>query len=237
MNKISDLYDILLTNYGYQNWWPLLKEKKCLYKAEFNKREKTEDEKFEICIGAILTQNTSWKNVEATLISLKEEGLLDFPSLDRISHSELSRRIKKAGYFNQKTKKIKYLLSFIKSELNGSIDALGDYGICTAREMLLSVWGIGKETADSILLYAFNMPVFVVDSYTRRIFFRLGIIDGDEEYDEIRELIEGSIPDDTSVYKEYHGLLVEHAKAHCRRKPYCMECPVSSICIFNEANN
>lgn len=235
MTQYDIVYKKLLFAYGHQNWWPIIINGGSEYLSEFNKRRRTSMERLEICLGAILTQNTNWKNVEASLIVLKESGSMNVQQLADISRQELAYIIRSSGYFNQKAKKIKNFIKFIQYRLSGDIDNLDRLDLPEARNALLSVWGIGRETADSMLLYAFDRPVFIVDAYTRRIFYRLGYIDGDEEYDDIRYQIEYDLPQDILIYKEYHGLLVKHAKLFCRKKPVCEECPIQGLCLFYES--
>lgn len=236
LDKVSLVYDRLLERYGRQYWWPIVEGNESRYLPEYSNREKTGIEKLEIAIGAVLTQNTSWKNAEQTLLELKKKGVLNLESLLCLSHDEIAVLIKKSGYYNQKAKKIKELVGFIQEKLSGRIEQLSMSGSDKARNELLSLWGIGRETADSILLYAYDMPFFVIDAYTRRIFYRTGLIDGDEEYDDLRFYIESSLPKDIAVYKEYHGLLVEHGKIHCRKTPSCRACPLADICVYYESN-
>lgn len=201
MNKI---YNQLLKHFGEQYWWPSLSSEK--------------DEKIlEICIGAILTQNTSWNNVEKSIKILKENNLFDIKNISKIPEKELALLIKSSGYYNQKARKIKELIKFLdsKKEIN--------------RNNLLEIWGIGKETADSILCYAFNKPFFVVDAYTKRIFSRLGIKEID--YDEIQSLVSKNL--DSENFNEFHALLVKLGKEYCKKVPECNKCPLNKDCKFN----
>jgi len=199
-NDLKDLYNILFTLYGAQGWWPTLKKGYHLNDYSF---PNTQNEVFEVCIGAILTQNVSWKNVEKTLKNLKELNSLTPKNLLALEEEKLKAAIKPAGYFNQKAKKLKFFTEFFLS-LNGRTPG---------REELLSLWGIGKETADSMLLYAFKVPTFVVDTYTKRLCLNFNLIKENEEYDAIKELFEKSIKPDLKVYQEFHALIVEHAKS------------------------
>ena len=201
------IYDSLLKHFGKQYWWPTLSRNK----------------KLEICVGAILTQNTAWKNVEKALRNLINENLLNLEALNKINQKKLESLIKSAGYYRQKAKKIKALIKFLITKKKPS------------RKNLLAIYGVGKETADSILLYAFNKPIFVVDAYTRRIFSRLGMLNENLSYDEIQEIFEANLPRDTELFKEYHALIVELGKNYCKKKsPSCEECPLNSICKFKQ---
>ena len=195
MNEVEAAYRSLLESYGRQGWWPA-------------------DTAYEVVVGAILTQNTNWKNVDKALANLIGKNKLSRAAIKKLSTKELSILIKPAGYYNQKAKKLKKFVSY-----NGKV----------TRVTLLSIWGIGPETADSILLYAYNRPYFVVDAYTKRIFSRLGLIKTDD-YEKIREYFESKLPKSIEVYKEFHALIVELAKRYCKRKPLCKECPLAGMC-------
>ncbi len=205
-NFLVEVYDELFKAFGPQHWWP-------------------GDTPLEIAIGAILTQNTNWKNVEKAIDNLKKRNLIDVDGLLSLNDSELSSLIKPSGFFNVKTKRLKSFLKFLKEV--GGLEKLRKKDVSVLRELLLSVPGVGKETADSIILYALEKPVFVVDAYTRRFLKRHGILDGNEEYDEIRELFEQSLPRDVQIYKEYHALIVKLGKVYCRSKPICEGCPLN----------
>ncbi|MFT4304024.1 MAG: endonuclease III domain-containing protein [Candidatus Woesearchaeota archaeon] len=197
-NELIILYNSLLEKYGLQGWWPINSK---YYPGDYS-RPKNKLEKFEICIGAILTQNTSWKNVLLALKNLRDKGLLDPYNLNIATEKRISELIKPAGYYNQKSKKLKEFTWFFLS--------LGD-DIPTRKE-LLEIWGIGPETADSILLYAFHQPEFVVDTYTKRLLVNESLIKGTESYDEIKNIFHDKIPQDYKTYNEYHALIVEWGK-------------------------
>lgn len=204
---VYDLYKELYQLYGQQGWWPLLirensNEVKLEYRQGDYNSPRNEDELFEICVGAILTQNTSWKNVERSMIKLFENNLLSARKILEVDDDFLKELIRSSGYFNQKAIKLKRFSEFFLN-LNGCVPR---------REDLLNVWGIGPETADCILLYGYKIPVFVVDAYTKRILKQRGIIKGDESYDKIQELFHKSLPKDHTIYEEFHALLVEHGK-------------------------
>jgi endonuclease-3 related protein len=177
---------------------------------------KTDKQRFEICVGAILTQNTAWSNVAKALINLKKLNAIDARKIKSMSVEKLKAVIKPAGYFNQKAKKLKFFTDFY----------LGLKGNTPTREQLLSVWGVGKETADSILLYAYKVPSFVVDAYTRRIVINLRLVNQKAGYEEIQELFEKNLRKDYKIFQEYHALLVEHAKRHYGKKEDYANCPL-----------
>ncbi|OIO63783.1 endonuclease III [Candidatus Woesearchaeota archaeon CG_4_10_14_0_2_um_filter_33_10] len=219
MNLLKRVYNILLKKYGFQGWWPLLDcngtnpTKTGLIKGYHPKDYSypgNNKQRFEICIGAILTQNTSWPQVEKALLNIKGLKALTPQAIKKLSLEKLKQAIKPAGYFNQKARKIKEFTDFYLSLKNR----------VPTREELLNVWGIGPETADSILLYAFKVPTFVVDAYTRRIFSKLGFIKKHASYEEIKKLFENNLEKDLKLYQEYHSLIVEHAKRHYSKKPY-----------------
>jgi len=210
--NLSTLYKILLEKYGHQGWWPLLE----LHEKGINPTKsgsirgyhpkdysypKTKDQQFEIILGTILTQNTSWIQVEKVLINLKQLNSLSPDSILNLDKEKLKQAIKPAGYFNQKSERIILLAKWFK-ELNHTPD----------RTELLSLKGVGPETADSILLYAFKIPSFVVDTYTKRILTNLEIINEKEKYEKIQKLFHEFLPKDFKIYQEFHALLVEHAK-------------------------
>jgi len=210
---IKKIYNILLKEYGSQGWWPL--NEKYSTKLKLNDKEK-----FEVALGAILTQSTSWTNVEKALENLRKNRLLDINNIRLVETKKLALLIKSSWYNNQKARKIKEYIRFLDSKIDIN------------RENLLSVWGVGKETADSILLYAYNKPFFVVDSYTKRIFSRLGFCKEDTSYDYLQELFHKNLPENSRIFNEYHALLVEHAKRYCKKKPLCSSCPLKLNCNF-----
>lgn len=206
-NNLIKIYEKLLNHFGKQNWWPLIGSKKT--------------KRIEIIIGAILTQNTSWKNVEKVIKKIKERNLLNRSNILRISDEELQKIIKPCGYYKQKTKRLKEAIKRIRGKIT--------------REKLLEINGIGKETCDVILLYAYEKPYFVIDTYTRRILDRLGIIKNafKKSYDEIQEFFHNNLPRDIEIYKEYHALLDELAKKYCKKKvAHCEYCPIIEFCDF-----
>ncbi len=207
MNGLLEIYDTLLNAYGQRHWWPA----------------KTP---FEMMVGAILTQNTTWMNVEKAIRNFGEHLSPQFIAL--ASNDELAEIIRPSGYYNQKAIKLKALTQWYETYLYDVKKAMQMEGQFLRRE-LLAVKGVGHETADSILLYALNKPFFVVDTYTKRILYRLGY-DIPNTYDELRMKIEESIPQDIYLYNEFHALIVEHAKRHCKKTPSCEACPVEAVC-------
>lgn len=211
------IYNELFKLYGPQGWWPLLDVKgtnptktgsvNCYHPGDFS-YPKNNNQIFEICLGAILTQNTAWINVEKALVNLKRANALYIKGMKKLSLGKLKELIKPAGYFNQKSD---YIKEFAKFFLVNSDPT---------RNELLKVRGIGPETADSILLYAYKKPEFVVDAYTKRIFTHLKIIEEGAPYHNIKEAFESSLPKDVQIYQEYHALIVEHAKKYYQKKPY-----------------
>ncbi|MGB6481930.1 MAG: hypothetical protein WBE86_00430 [Candidatus Acidiferrales bacterium] len=207
-NALLQYYQTLFDNLGPQRWWPA----------------KTP---FEVIVGAILTQNTSWLNVERAISNLRREHLLTPRALERVPLARLASFIRSSGYFRQKAKKLKFFVRFLRAEYSGSLARMFATPTALLREKLLAVHGIGPETADSILLYAGQKNVFVVDAYTKRILSRHGFAPEDVPYEELRALIEAELPRDVSRYNEFHALLVQVGKNWCRpREPRCAECPL-----------
>ena len=205
---MNAIYQALLNHFGPQNWWP-------------------GDSPFEVAVGAILTQNTSWKNVAAAIENLKKRDLLDPHALDRLPLPELAELIRPAGYFRLKAKRLKNFLRWLISRFDGSMQAMAAVSLSTLREELLSVNGIGPETADSILLYAVDKPTFVVDAYTHRIAVRHGWLEPEAGYEELKEYFESRLPDDVPTFNEMHALLVQVGKNYCRpSEARCDQCPL-----------
>ena len=224
------LYKILLETFGNQNWWPMDKNY-----HEIN----SSDPRFEIIIGAVLTQNTAWSNVEKALTNLKSKNMLDIKSISEIDIEILQNMIKPSGFFNQKAEWIKDLASYLHNNYHDDLDVFFSRDIHDIREELLSLNGIGPETADSILLYAGNLPIFVVDAYTKRICERLPL-KTNNSYDEIQQYFEGELSKNYSkkelvqVYNELHAMIVMLAKNYCKKKPECNACPLKKHCVFNK---
>ena len=206
-----DIYDRLLAAYGPSDWWP-------------------GDSAFEIMVGAVLTQNTAWANVEKAIANLRNANLLSPQAIIDTRSTRLAKLIRPSGYFNVKTKRLRALCHWVIDQ--GGIDNIDRLSTGDLRAALLEVHGVGPETADDILLYAFRHPVFVIDTYTRRIFSRLGSITGTEDYEVLRKSFEVALGEDTSLYSEYHALIVRHAKDACRKKPLCQGCCLARVCSY-----
>ena len=205
---LTSYYHTLYESLGPQSWWPA----------------KTP---FEVIVGAILTQNTNWTNVERAIANLRREHLLSPRAMERVSPSHLASLIRSSGYFRQKAKKLKAFVRFLRDEYSGSLKRMFQTPTAELREQLLAVHGIGPETADSILLYAGAKEIFVVDAYTKRILSRHGWVGDKATYEEMRTLVESHLPRDVSRYNEFHALLVNVGKNWCRpRDPRCSECPL-----------
>lgn len=208
--KLLGLYDAMLLAYGEQDWWPA-------------------DTDFEICVGAVLTQNAAWVNVEKAIVNLKAAGVLHLHSMLELPESELADLIRPSGYFNIKAKRLLNLCRFIQQA--GGISHLSRKPLSDLREAMLGVNGIGPETADDILLYALDKPVFVIDTYTRRLLSRHGLIKGNEGYESLRAGFEKALTTDTKLFSQYHALIVQHAKMACRKKPDCESCCMTDFCL------
>jgi len=205
---LDEYYNSLFTALGPQHWWP----------------GKTQ---FEVIVGAILTQNTAWVNVERAIANLRAEGLLTPATLENVPPRRLERLIRSSGYFRQKARKLKAFCKFLRAEYRGSLKRMFDTPTLILREKLLGVFGIGPETADSILLYAGQHAVFVVDAYTKRIFTRHGWADEKTKYDDMRWMVERQFPGNVERFNELHALIVNTGKNYCRtRAPLCGECPL-----------
>lgn len=207
---IQNIYLYLDRHYGDLKWWP-------------------GETPFEVIVGAILTQNTSWDNVAKAINNLKTAGMLSPGKLHTAQASIIAGLIRPSGYYNVKTRRLKSFLKFLFEEFGGDIGAMFSLKPERLREKLLQVSGIGEETADSILLYAGGMPVFVVDAYTRRIMTRHGIIEGDPAYSDVQKLITANIATKTALYNQYHALIVQTGKDFCRKKPLCEQCPLKGL--------
>jgi len=209
-NRIEEIHTRLFAHFGPQHWWP-------------------GETPFEIMLGAVLTQNTSWRNVSMVIESLRREGLLSFDALEALPLEVLAEKIRPSGYYNQKAKRIKGLFAAIRAE-SGDLEAFFAQSTHTLREKLLAIKGIGPETADSITLYGAGKPVFVVDAYTYRILLRHDLIAEDAGYEEIQDLFLGKLPTDAQLFNEYHALLVRLAKEYCKKtNPLCDGCPLQGV--------
>ncbi len=223
----AEVYNRLMDRFGPTGWWPVidLRRKGCVY----DDRPIASSHRFEIAVGAVLTQNISWKNVEKALLRLKEEGALSPAGIASLEKDRLAEMIRSTGYHNQKAETLKVLLEWMKGYRYSLLRASRRPSAGLRRE-LLALKRIGPETADSILLYALDKPFFVVDAYTRRVFSRLGLLEGGEEYPVVQDRFQRNLPEDLNVYREYHGLIVELAKIHCKKRPLCEGCPLIGVC-------
>ncbi len=209
--RLQTIYTLMYDQLGPQHWWP-------------------GETSFEVMVGAILTQNTNWKNVERAIDNLKGVGLLSLEALSALPTGLLAEYIRPAGYYNIKAGRLHNLLTFINDGHGGDVQAFLNQPLATLREQLLSIKGVGPETADSILLYAANLPIFVVDTYTHRILSRHQLIDEDFGYVEIQELFMANLACDTQLYNEYHALLVRVGNVYCKKKnPDCATCPLQGV--------
>jgi endonuclease-3 related protein len=211
MAVLHEMYYKLFRAFGPQHWWP-------------------GETPFEIAVGAILTQNTNWGNVEKAIGNLKRQNALSAKVIHKTTIERLAGLIRPAGYFNVKAKRLKSFIGFLVDEYRGSMKRMKDEDLKSMREKLLRVNGIGPETADSILLYALEKPVFVIDAYTKRILSRHGIMRHEKTYDEFQDLFQSALKEDTRLFNEYHALFVRLGKTYCKRqKPLCDQCPLRDI--------
>lgn len=208
---VHEIYRRLLGHRGPAGWWPA-------------------ETAFEVCLGAILVQNTAWTNVEKALAVLRSRGLLTFAALDSMSAQQIAPLVRSAGCFNVKARRLRSFLDFLGREYRGQVEAMSTEDPWILRAKLLEVAGIGRETADSIALYAAGRPLFVIDAYTRRVFARLGVIGGDEPYDVLQRLFMDALPAEAPPFGEYHAQIVMLAKDTCRARPLCAACPLQDVC-------
>jgi len=215
---LQNIYHCLKDIYGPQHWWPA-------------------EEPFEVMVGAILTQSAAWLNVEKAIANLKAAKALSPQALRRLSLSELSNIIRPCGYYNAKAEKLKSLAQWLDEYYEDNLNKLFTNSNSQLRQQLLSVYGIGPETADSIILYAANKPIFVIDAYTRRIINRLCLAPDGNSYTAYQALFMDNLPADAGLFNEYHALLVCLGKNICRNRPFCQKCCLQNICHFNSTQN
>ncbi len=206
-HRLVTIYNAMNDHFGDLSWWP-------------------GETAFDVAVGAILTQNTNWKNVERAIANLRKENLLHPDALYKTDPGRVAELIRPAGFFNVKTRRLRAFLEFLQCNYEGNMEAMSGEETGALRKRLLSVNGVGEETADSILLYGFQKPVFVVDAYTRRIFTHHGFIDERWTYHDVQRLFMDNLPQDSALYNQYHALIVETAKRFCRTQPLCMGCPL-----------
>jgi endonuclease-3 related protein len=214
--RLRKVYQLLLGAYGRQHWWPA-------------------KSRFEVMVGAVLTQNAAWSNVERAIANLRAADWLRPHPIAAAAPAALAELIRPAGYFNVKARRLQSFCRFLLEQ--GGEGALAARPTAELRAQLLRVHGVGPETADDMLLYAFERPVFVIDAYTRRIFARLGLIAGDEGYEGLRADFEAALGPDAPLYNEYHALIVRHAKEACRKRPGCGGCRLQGLCPQGQAEN
>ena len=205
--RLMEMFTLLSNHFGPQNWWPAETE-------------------LEMMVGAVLTQNTNWKNVEKAIENLKSKRMLSLKGLCSLSAAEIAHEIRPAGYFNVKAKRLKNLINFIAESYQADLTLFFEDKTQSLRQGLLSVKGIGPETADSILLYAARRPVFVIDAYTHRILCRHNMSEEQTTYDELQALFMDHLPEDPALFNEFHALIVQVGKAYCRKNPLCNRCPL-----------
>jgi endonuclease III related protein len=204
---LMSMYRALFERFGPRHWWPA-------------------NSPFEVCVGAILTQNTSWKNVAKAIENLKTADRLDPIKIYGTNHEELSQLIKPAGYFNVKAIRLRNFVNLLVEKHDGDLDSLFSAPMAKLREELLSVKGIGKETADSIILYAANKPIFVVDAYTKRVLYRHGLVSENADYDSMQSMFEANLPLDVDLFNDFHAQFDAAGHFYCKRIPLCEKCPL-----------
>jgi len=210
-DTLNEMYERMFSAFGPRGWWPART-------------------KFEVCAGAILTQNTAWLNVKTAIANLRAEKLLSPAAMKDVDEAHLARLIVPSGYYNQKAKKLKNFIRFLYEGYGGSLDRLFRLDVPEMREALLSVNGIGRETSDSIILYAAKKPIFVIDAYTRRILSRHGLADADADYDVLRAFFENNLPAGEPMFNEFHALIVHTGFLYCKKQPMCGQCPLNGLC-------
>jgi len=215
---LLDIYQRLHDRYGPQHWWPA-------------------ETPLEMIVGAILTQSAAWVNVEKGIANLKSRGLLSVSMLREVATEELARLIYPSGYYNVKARKLKAFAAWLGERYGDDLGRLFALDLATLRRELLSVYGVGEETADSIVLYAAHKPIFVVDAYTRRIITRLGLAPTHDSYEAFQEAFMDHLPHEEAMFNEYHALLVCHGKTVCRKSPVCRDCCLASLCPFPGPQN
>lgn len=217
MSELTEIYQQLFDRYGTRHWWPA-------------------ETPFEVVIGAILTQNTNWQNVEKAICNLRDTDALSCTAICALPRDELESLIRPSGFFRQKAERLQLFSCYLRDSYQGCLQEMLQQPLDEVRRELLAQKGIGPETADSILLYAGNRPSFVVDAYTGRLFSRLGLLDGTEKYEQIRSFFMAELPVETALYNEYHAQIVIQCKEHCRKRPICPDCPLEKVCTYRQQN-
>ena len=209
--QLLDIYRRTRDRYGPQRWWP-------------------GETRFEVMVGAVLTQATAWVNVEKALVNLNAAEVLSPAGIRSLDEPDLARLIYPSGYYNSKARKLKALVDYLGRRFGDDLDAMAREDMASLRSELLDVYGIGEETADDILLFGLRMSSFIVDNYTRRILSRLGILDEKASYSVYRAFFTDNLREDRELFSEYHGLIVRHAKVACRKRPLCHDCCLLDLC-------
>ncbi|MDP6634645.1 MAG: endonuclease III domain-containing protein [Phycisphaerae bacterium] len=207
---LVEMYEAMLARFGHQGWWP-------------------GDGPLEVCIGAILTQNTNWKNVEKALNNLRGARAVSISALHQMDHETLAGLIRPAGYYNIKAKRLKNFIAHVYESYGEDIEAFLDRSVSTLQQELMPINGIGRETADSIILYAAERPTFVIDRYTCRIMVRHGLACLEDDYEQVKDMFETSLPEELDLWKDYHAQIVAVGKQYCRPKAKCDGCPLESF--------
>jgi len=208
--ELLNIYRLLLDRFGPLDWWP-------------------GETPFEVMVGAILTQNTAWTNVEKAIAAMKAESVMTPEAIASVDLRKLKRLVRPSGYYNQKATRLKTFTRFFLAEYGGSVERMAREETSAVREKLLAVNGIGPETADSIILYALEKPIFVIDAYTRRAFSRLGCLPPDADYHEAQDFFLKHLPADVALYNDFHAQIVYLGKDYCKPKPRCGECPLQGL--------
>ncbi len=209
-----EMYAAMRRRFGHQGWWPTAAS------------PGPDDGALEICLGAILTQNTNWKNVEKALANLCQAGYTSVSAIHAKSHAKLAALIRPAGYFNVKAKRLKNFITHVYEAVGDDIKTFLDRPTAALREELLSINGIGRETADSMILYAAGKATFVVDAYTVRVLTRHGLCAPEDDYEAVKEVLESSLPQDVALWNDFHAQIVAVGKEYCRPRPRCERCPL-----------
>lgn len=215
---LMKIYHTLLAAFGPRHWWPA----------------RTSEE---VIFGAILTQNTTWKNAKRAIGELKNAGRLSFEAIKKMNEKKLGKLVKSARFFNQKAKALHVFADYFGNMYNFDIKKMKKFPLEKLREELLNLYRIGPETADSILLYALEKPIFVIDAYTKRIFSQHGLMKINDSYDTYQKFFMDNLPHDVQVYNEFHALIVHTGYLYCKPKPLCEECPLSHFLVSNRVNS
>ncbi|MHC1605624.1 MAG: hypothetical protein ACXQTP_06630, partial [Candidatus Methanofastidiosia archaeon] len=214
-SRIRELAEMLNCHYGWLEWWP-------------------HDGPFEVMVGAILTQQTTWKNVTKAIENLKEKGKLDPRAISSLRDEELEKLVRPSGFYRQKAQRLKEFSRFLVNEFDAKPEKLFALPVKKVRERLLAINGIGPETADSMLLYAGDLPSFPIDAYTKRLLLRMGLVSGNVSYDELQKYFKGAFSNNTKELKQAHAVIVVHCQTFCRKNPQCGNCPIQNICKNGE---